>query len=277
MPDEKNELRHNVFISWSGNRSRHVARALRDWLPMVIQAARPFMSKADIDKGSRWHIELASALEVTKVGIICLTPENSSAPWLLFESGALSKTIDRGTRVCTYLLAGLQPQQVVPPLGDFQATKAEKDETRQMLQDVNKALGLPISEQTLNDVFDLAWPKLDAALTSMPKPETAVPPKRSLEDMVAEILELSRAAAKRRSEAESVAKLGQELSALYADTKPSAADTLRAALAELSGKAREGGVDAYLVNKSKGEDATPNRTEAGRSMVAEREGSTTRE
>jgi hypothetical protein len=159
------------------------------------------MSKADIDKGSRWHIELANALEGTKVGIICLTPENSSAPWLLFESGALSKTMDRGTRVCTYLLAGFQPQQVAPPLGDFQTTKAEKEETRQMLQDVNKALGLPISEQTLNDVFDLAWPKLLSALDSMPEPETAAPPKRTVEDMFGEIISLLRGEAKARYEA----------------------------------------------------------------------------
>ncbi len=113
MPDEKSELQHNVFISWSGERSRHVPEALRAWLPMVLQASKPFMSKRDIDKGSRWHVELAKALEVTKVGIICLVPENQTASWLLFEAGALSKTVDRGTRVCTYLLAELKPQDVL--------------------------------------------------------------------------------------------------------------------------------------------------------------------
>jgi len=141
-------------------------------------------------------LELAKALEVTKVGVICLTPENLFASWLLFESGALSKTVDKGTRVCTYLLAGLQPQEVPPPLGEFQATKAEKEETRQMLQDVNKSLGSPVAEQTLNNVFDLAWPKLAAQLSALPGPETKVPPKRELEDMVAEILDASRAAAR---------------------------------------------------------------------------------
>lgn len=192
MPEEKDEPRYDVFISWSGNRSKHVALALRDLLSIVIQAAKPFMSKADIDKGSRWHLELAKALEVTKVGIICLTPENPSAPWLLFESGALSKTMDRGTRVCTYLLAGLQSQEVAPPLGDFQATKAEKEETLQMLKDVNKAIGVPISEGTLNDAFDLAWPKFATALASMPEPEGGAPPKRAVEDMFGEILNLVR-------------------------------------------------------------------------------------
>jgi len=191
MPDEK--IEHNVFISWSGPRSQHVAEALRSWLPMVLQAAKPFMSKKDIDKGSRWHIELARALEITKVGIICLTPENLRASWLLFEAGAVSKTVDRGTRVCTYLLAGLQPQDVPPPLSEFQATKPEKEDTRQLLQNMNVALASPLGEATLNGVFDALWPNLEAQLTALPKPETEVPPTRKVEDMVGELLEIVRA------------------------------------------------------------------------------------
>ncbi len=70
-----------------------------------------------------------------------------------------------------------------------------------MLRDVNKGLGSPLAEQTLNDVFDLAWPKLEAQLSALPKPETTVPPKRSLEDMVAQIMDTSR----------TTAKVGQEL------------------------------------------------------------------
>jgi hypothetical protein len=202
MPDEKKEIQHNVFISWSGNRSKHVAEALREWLPMVLQVAKPFLSKKDIDKGSRWHIELANALETTKVGIVCLTPENPLAPWLLFEAGALSKTVDRGTVVCTYLLAGLQPSDVRPPLSEFQATKAEKDETQQMLQSINKAIGSPLAEHTLNGVFDALWPMLEAKLSALPEPETNVPPKRNLEDMISEVLDLSRTAAKSRESVE---------------------------------------------------------------------------
>jgi hypothetical protein len=205
MADEKKDLQHNVFISWSGPRSQYAAEALRDWLPMVVQAAKPFLSKKDIEKGSRWHFELSNALEVTKVGIVCLTPENPTAPWLLFEAGALSKTVDRGTLVCTYLLAGLQPSDVRAPLSEFQATKAEKNDTRQMLRSINKAIGSPLLESILDDVFDSLWPKLETKLASIPEPDTSVPPKRDLAEMVSEILDLSRDAAKRR-ESEEIAK-----------------------------------------------------------------------
>src|SRR5258706_2823307 len=125
MPEDKNEFQHNTFISWSGERSRHVAKALRDWLPMVLQATKPFMSKKDIDKGSRWHVELAKALEVTKVGIICLTPENLSASWLLFEAGGLSKTPNPRPLRLPFLLSGLKTPEVPPPSRGVLGTKAD--------------------------------------------------------------------------------------------------------------------------------------------------------
>jgi len=30
-----------IFLSWSGTRSKHVAEALREWFPTVIQALEP--------------------------------------------------------------------------------------------------------------------------------------------------------------------------------------------------------------------------------------------
>lgn len=184
---------NNVFISWSGDRSKAAAEALREWLPMIIQAARPWMSDIDIEKGSRGLGEVARALEGMKVGIICLTPENLTAEWLLYEAGALSKTLDTKTRVCTYLLAGLQPKDVKSPLGMFQPTKADKQETGKLVRTINKHLDtIPLAENTLNTLFEKMWPDLDAKLLALPEPRGVVPPARSAEEMVAEILELTR-------------------------------------------------------------------------------------
>jgi hypothetical protein len=57
-----------VFISWSGERSRLVAQAIHEWLPYVINAAEPWMSSADIEKGARWALDLAQELDDTRIG-----------------------------------------------------------------------------------------------------------------------------------------------------------------------------------------------------------------
>lgn len=190
---------HNVFISWAKPRSLWVAQAFRGWLPMVIQSAKPWMSDSDIDPGSRGLNEIAETLAGVKIGISCLTPENLDSPWILFEAGALSKTIDDKTRLYTYLLGGLEPGDVKPPLGMFQATRPEKEPTRKLVHSINRALNaLPIEEATLNQLFDLTWPKLDEKLAGIPEPQATVSAKRSPEDMIAEILEIVRADANRR-------------------------------------------------------------------------------
>ena len=79
-----------VFISWSGETSKGLAEALREWLPAVIQAVNPYFSPDDVSKGSRWSSEISKELEDSAIGIICLTKENLEAPWIMFEAGALS-------------------------------------------------------------------------------------------------------------------------------------------------------------------------------------------
>jgi hypothetical protein len=44
----------------------------------------------------------------------------------------------------------------------------------------------------LNDVFDAMWPQLEKQLAGLPSAGTVVAPERSAEDMIAEVLELSR-------------------------------------------------------------------------------------
>ncbi|EMM7467636.1 TIR domain-containing protein [Klebsiella pneumoniae] len=74
----------NVFISWSGDTSHRVAKVLRDWIPSVIQAVEPYVSSEDIDKGTRWSSDIATELDKSSYGIICLTKQNIHAPWINF-------------------------------------------------------------------------------------------------------------------------------------------------------------------------------------------------
>lgn len=79
-----------LFISWSGETSQQIALQLRKWLPLILPAAKPFITSTDIDKGAKWLGEIHSELEASNFGIVCLTPDNIRSQWLAFEAGALS-------------------------------------------------------------------------------------------------------------------------------------------------------------------------------------------
>jgi|ERR1700733_50536 len=211
------EESYNVFISWSGTRSKWVAEAIRGWLPMIVQAARPWMSATDIDKGTRGLSEVSGRLQGMKVGISCLTPENQNAPWILYEAGALSKTIDDKTRLCTYLLGGLQFQDVKPPLGMFQATNSDKQDTHALLRTINRAVSEnPVPLDHLDHLFDRMWPELEEKLSNMPKSGEAAQSKRSTEDMMAELLSIARAEADNsKSVQEYLARIDDVLAATH--------------------------------------------------------------
>jgi hypothetical protein len=91
-----------VFISFSGERSKAVAHALRGWLKNVLQALDPWFSE-EIVKGKRWSPEIAKQLDETRFGIVCLTAENLEAPWICFEAGACSKSVRDDAYVVPYL------------------------------------------------------------------------------------------------------------------------------------------------------------------------------
>jgi TIR domain-containing protein len=177
----------DIFVSWSGPRSRAVAEAFKEYLPMIVNAFTPWLSSADIDKGARWNSDLATALATAKAGIICLTPNNLAAPYILFESGALSKTVDKAY-VCT-LLIGMEPSDVSGPLAQFQATKPTKDDLRQLMKTLNKALGASaLKDSQVEATFDLCWPKLKERLDNLPADGPTGRPHRSERELLEELV-----------------------------------------------------------------------------------------
>src|SRR5437660_935883 len=120
-----------VFISWSGTRSRAIAEALSVWLPQVINFLEPFLSSEDIEKGARWSADVAKNLEKSRVGVLCLTPENVEAPWIMFEAGALSKNLEN-TYVCPFIF-DMQSSDIKGPLSQFQATRPEMEDVKRLV------------------------------------------------------------------------------------------------------------------------------------------------
>jgi hypothetical protein len=179
-----------VFLSWSGERSKAMAAALREWLPLVLHYAEPWMSQLDISAGGRWAAEVGRELEASNFGLICLTPENLAASWIAFEAGALSKTVEKSS-VVPYLL-DVDFANVEGPLAQFQSKKADKASTLDIVRAINAAAKIPVEPSRLGALFEMAWPQLSERLAEAQNLATDVQPQRRaqaavLEDLVATI------------------------------------------------------------------------------------------
>jgi len=129
-----------VFISWSGANSKKLAEVLRNWLPAVLQLVKPYFTPSDIEKGTRWNSEITKELESSEVGILCVTRDNLHSDWVMFEAGALSKSLDKA-HVCPVLF-GIHNTDLAGPLKQFQTTEFQKEDFKKLVlpHDIGKVL-----------------------------------------------------------------------------------------------------------------------------------------
>ncbi|HTU67765.1 MAG TPA: TIR domain-containing protein [Steroidobacteraceae bacterium] len=163
-----------VFVSWSGVASHEVAKAIKDWLPNVIQSVDVFLSSEDIAKGEQWFTSLGEVLEESHFGILCLTRANLAAPWILYEAGALSKSFEQARIVP--LLIDLKVEDVKPPLASFNASLLEQSELQKMVAAINDANDEKLSEKQLTAAFKAQWPDFDTALKAAAAKAAAASP-----------------------------------------------------------------------------------------------------
>jgi len=154
-----------VFISWSKPRSRKVADFLCQWLKQLPLVIEVWISGEAIDPGTRWQKELADALKDTRFGILCLTPENQSEPWICFEGGAIAK--EEAIHAIPYLI-DMESTQVQQPLKQFQGVNADKEGTLKLIKTIHKASGdTSRSEADLEKAFERCWPELQEVVNKV--------------------------------------------------------------------------------------------------------------
>lgn len=178
-----------IFISWSGNLSKNIAEIFRQWIPGVIQAAKPYYSPDDITKGTRWSTEISKELDASKIGIICLTKDNLESSWIMFEAGALSKNIEKSKVVP--MLFGIEPSDIQGPLVQFQAAKFSKTEMKKVVKMINAELGdTCLAPDVIDSVFDMWWPKLESQIKEAEEKAKSIDKKdlRSERDLIEEVL-----------------------------------------------------------------------------------------
>ncbi|SRR6266404_458840 len=152
-----------IFISWSGGKSKDVAKALHRWLPEVLAFSKTWMSDTDILKGTDWRKEVKTSLEQSSIGVLCLTSENLSKPWILFEAGALALN-QKSTLIIPYLI-DVTNKDIDGPLDQFNAALANKEETKKLVEGINKTLGeLALEDYKIRVLFNEGWPRLQKVL-----------------------------------------------------------------------------------------------------------------
>jgi hypothetical protein len=177
-----------VFISWSGEPSRSIATALTEWLKSVVQHVDPWMSDEKIGSGARWSDAIAKSLGETNFGIVCVTRANQHEPWLIFEAGALAKSVELGRVVP--LCIDLPFSEVTDPLSAFQGRRLDRDGMSRLVRDISAASEKPMSAEQMTTIFDAMWPRLEAAVReaiNAAPPDTE--PRRSAEEMLEELVE----------------------------------------------------------------------------------------
>jgi hypothetical protein len=207
-----------VFISWSGEQSKALAEIFRQWLPSVIQSVKPYCSSHDIPMGSRWLIDIGNELNDTKIGLIILTRDNLAHPWINFEAGAISKSMD-SSRVCP-ILFGIEPADIEFPLAQFQATKFKKDDFKKVIKSINDELKEnSLKPEVLDSVFEKWWPELEQKINeeiNKIKMPLALR-KREDREVLEEILEISRTILQ-KSQNDSELAFMQNVSSHYSQT-----------------------------------------------------------
>ncbi len=148
-----------ISLSWSGNLSHRVALILSKWLPSVVQAVTPFVSVDEKRRGAAWFKAIKDQHNQMDFGIICLSRENLSAPWLLFEAGVLSTRFDEA-HVCAILIGDVSEADLEEPIVNFQTIRLnDKEDMRKLVQKLNQMHGTRmLAANALNSAFDRRWP-----------------------------------------------------------------------------------------------------------------------
>lgn len=157
----------DLLLTWSGTPSHEIATFFRDWLPQVVPDIQPWISSEDIAKGRKWFHELTTQMAKTNISITFITPGNVRSPWIFYEIGFIAAKLEAGI-VYPYLI-GVEGGLIKDsPIGQFQYTEANKEDTLRLIQSINKDLGVKgHNPKLIEGNFNSLWPKLKRQLDKL--------------------------------------------------------------------------------------------------------------
>ena len=128
---------------------------MKGWLTHIISGLcdEEIFFSPEIEKGLDWFDEVRRGLAEVDAALICLTPENIQSQWMHFEAGAVIGRLEKN-RVFPYLF-GVSPGDLKGPLGAFQGTSNNEEDTRRLAADLCRLSGAPFPAD-----YDAHWKKL---------------------------------------------------------------------------------------------------------------------
>ena len=140
-----------VFLSWSGDRSRQISLRLYDILPALLRV-KPWHSERDLGDDDNWRGRLEQALDDSQFGIFCLTRENQKKLWPGYEFGAL-----RSKRLCA-LLFDIDPKELEGgPFARLDLIPCNEEGLLRLARALNECSKEPVNERTLQYAVRGAW------------------------------------------------------------------------------------------------------------------------
>ena len=201
-------LQKEIFISFSGRKSKEIAFALKKWLSLIFREVE-FVVSADIPKGNFWIDNLNKHLRLSIAGILCVTRDNYQEPWLMFEAGALMTKHEQGCQAIPFVLDE-KPDEIIAflqntPLSVVQTTSyrvksgekpsdkklSEAEENREelcrMVLEIHRALQSQERESDLELYLKNQYEYLENALQRIADKYPDEPPSNA-QDMVTQAL-----------------------------------------------------------------------------------------
>ncbi|HFD1661305.1 TPA: hypothetical protein QFK58_000357 [Enterococcus faecium] len=151
----------DLFLSWSGERSKELARIFNKWVKQVIPQLDVYYSPDDIQPGERWSDSIKGGLKGNPMGIFFVVEENIVQPWLNFEAGAISNQV--GNTNVIPLLHDIEPSRITGPLTQFQAISYIKEDLKRLIKLINENITdvRKIDSMLLNEIFEKWYPDFE--------------------------------------------------------------------------------------------------------------------
>lgn len=147
-----------IFVSWAGGSAKKVADRLRKFLPMAYPGSEVFFSERDIQGGDLGIEVILEELRYAQAGLLVLTEENFTAPWVLFEAGVLKGGLGK---TVIPLLCGIDLSVLnSSPLAQIQCRKFSREGMLSTINDLNSKILLnQHDKEQITLWFEAAWNK----------------------------------------------------------------------------------------------------------------------